>query len=393
MSVVTLLLVNMLLHLTAGICLVAVGRSFRAGAALSLWGVSNLIYALGFCLLFWRVAPGAEIYVNLVGNLLLDVGTMVAFISLHHFLGCSRRDLWPLVPAAALSLGKVGFMLAVEFNFPLNVILGCLSRAVLACAGSWLLIRRAEPVLRSASWTVAAFQLLWAALLLFRVVWELAHILDPDAIMSGPLRDPSSGISLLLRTIITFAMTMGYLWMIGRRLEVRLIRQAQEDPLTGIANRRALWEKGERLLTRAVPSSSVLVIDIDHFKSVNDQWGHGVGDQLLVAVAKTIGGGLRPGDILARIGGEEFAVLLPGADANIAAMVAERVRAAVADLRIESDTTIISCTVSIGHASLTPGQSWEGLVKAADDGLYSAKRAGRNRVVAAVTSVPLLHPA
>lgn len=386
MSVVTLLLVNMLLHLTAGICLVVAGRSLRAGAALSLWGVSNLIYALGFIILFWRAPASLDIYLSLIGNLLIDLGTLVAFLSLHRFLGGARRDLWPLVPALLLSLGKVVFAFGEEFNFSLNVVMGCLSRAVLAGAGSWLLIRRAEPVLRPASWTVAGFQLLWVALLLFRVAWELARAFEPDAAMMGPLRDPTSAISLLLRTSITFIMTVGYLWMIGRRLEARLVRQAGEDPLTGVANRRILWEKGERLVARAQPRGtplSVLMIDVDHFKAVNDRWGHGMGDRLLVSVAQTISAGVRADDILARIGGEEFAVLLPNADAATAAIVAERVRAAVAQLQVAGNDGAISCTVSIGHAALGPGQSWEGLVKAADDALYRAKRAGRNRVEAA----------
>jgi diguanylate cyclase (GGDEF)-like protein len=125
------------------------------------------------------------------------------------------------------------------------------------------------------------------------------------------------------------------------------------------------------------------MVDIDHFKNVNDHWGHGMGDRLLKAVARTLAAGVRADDMVARVGGEEFAVLLPDADVPTAATVAERVRAAVAALQVDGDDGALSCTVSIGHAALAPGLSWEGLVKAADDALYRAKNAGRNRVEAA----------
>ncbi|MQP64758.1 diguanylate cyclase [Niveispirillum sp. SYP-B3756] len=390
MSVVTLLLVNMLLHLTAGVCLFVAGRSLRAGAALSLWGLSNLVYAAGFIILLQRFPRSLDAYISLGGNLLIDLGAAIAFLSLHQFLSGSRRDLWPLLPAGLLSLAKIAITLALEYNLSLNVVLGCLSRALLAAMGSWLLLRRAEPWLRPASWTVAGFQLLWVLLLLIRGGWEFAWMLEPDAAMMGLLRDPTSAISLLLRSAITFIMTVGFLWMMGRRLEATLVRQATEDPLTGVANRRALWEKAERLVGRAVPRGAplaVLMVDIDHFKSVNDRWGHGMGDRLLKAVARTLADGVRADDMVARVGGEEFAVLLPDADAAMAAAVAERVRAAVALLQVEGDDGALSCTVSIGHASLAPGLSWEGLVKAADEALYRAKRGGRNRVEAAAAPV------
>lgn len=390
MSVVTLLLVNVLLHLTAGICLFVAGRSLRAGAALSLWGLSNLVYAAGFIVLVQRVPPSLDAYFSLGGNLLIDLGAAIAFLSLHRLLGGSRHDLWPLLPAALLSLAKVAFTLALEYNLSLNIVLGCLSRGLLAGMGSWLLLRRAEPWLRPAAWMVAGFQLLWVLLLLVRVVWQMAWALRPDAALLGSLTDPTSAISLLLRSVITFTMTVGFLWMISRRLEATLVRQATEDPLTGVANRRALWEKAERLIGRAAPRGAplaVLMVDIDHFKSVNDRWGHGMGDRLLKAVAGALTDSVRTGDMVARVGGEEFAVLLPDADAATAAAVAERVRAAVALLQVEGDEGALSCTVSIGHATLAPGLPWERLIKAADEALYCAKRGGRNRVEAAAVPV------
>jgi diguanylate cyclase (GGDEF)-like protein len=196
-------------------------------------------------------------------------------------------------------------------------------------------------------------------------------------------------LALLLRVGVTFTLTLGYLWMVGRRLQTRLTHLAEQDPLTGIANRRILWEKGERMVARARQRGgnlAVLMVDIDHFKAINDRWGHGVGDLVITRVAETIAGVIRATDVLGRVGGEEFAVALPDADAVTVAAVAERVRKAVADLIVDPQVPV-RCTVSVGRATLTSGTDWSGtdwaaLVHAADQALYRAKKGGRNRVEA-----------
>jgi diguanylate cyclase (GGDEF)-like protein len=164
-----------------------------------------------------------------------------------------------------------------------------------------------------------------------------------------------------------------------------LERLATTDPLTGLFNRRhflecldAEWSRFQRYYR----SVSVLMIDIDHFKSVNDSYGHAVGDEAIKAVAAACLGGKRKSDIVGRIGGEEFAVLLPETSLSRARTVAERIRKRVMSTRIAHNDVQLSATVSIGFAEATVGMSGvDALMCAADQALYQAKAEGRNRCV------------
>ncbi len=156
------------------------------------------------------------------------------------------------------------------------------------------------------------------------------------------------------------------------------------DGLTGIANRRAFEEtiKAEvyRALRHARPLSLVM-FDLDHFKKVNDTYGHMAGDQVLKMVASVVRSRIREHDGFARFGGEEFALLLPETPKAIAAQLAEEIRAAVADSELIFEDRVVRVTVSMGVAELMPDvRTPHQLVKAADARLYDAKRDGRNRV-------------
>ena len=162
---------------------------------------------------------------------------------------------------------------------------------------------------------------------------------------------------------------------------------ARTDTLTGLPNRRALdeffrnaqiaaMEKGEPL--------SVLLIDIDHFKTFNDNFGHGVGDQVLRLMANVLRERVREGDLPARYGGEELIAVLPGAGLATCAAVAERIRRSVSErsiIRRSTGEVLPGITVSVGVGQFQPGESMADLVERCDRALYLAKRTGRNRVV------------
>ena len=161
-------------------------------------------------------------------------------------------------------------------------------------------------------------------------------------------------------------------------------RAALNDPLTGIPNRR--YADDALAETRAASEPfSLLLIDVDHFKSVNDTYGHGVGDEVLKAVARALARQIRRDDVVARFGGEEFLVLLRGLEPALAASVAERFRRSVEALLFEAGRAPERVTVSIGVAVCdgqgAPRPRSEELLRLADDALYEAKRTGRNRVV------------
>jgi diguanylate cyclase (GGDEF)-like protein/PAS domain S-box-containing protein len=167
------------------------------------------------------------------------------------------------------------------------------------------------------------------------------------------------------------------------RLERELERLATTDPLTGLTNRRVFSEAADRELRRArrhLEPLSVLIIDADHFKTVNDTYGHPAGDEVLRQLAAILLRSIRDIDLVCRWGGEEFVVMLIGVDATRASLVAERIRAGCAEARIESDGQEVRATVSVGVTDCRPEETIDGAVARADRGLYLAKSGGRNRV-------------
>ena len=213
--------------------------------------------------------------------------------------------------------------------------------------------------------------------------WWMAH-----TVFAAGFFVLSFGVTRAFHTTRAFSLVYGQEEMI-RRLEeanAELRRLAATDSLTGASNRRHFMERlaieWERARREGI-ALSLLAIDLDHFKDVNDEHGHQAGDEVLrrfVAEARTV---LRPADLLGRTGGEEFAVLLPDSDAERATAVAERLRARMADtvqkVRTEKPLRV---TASIGVASFGPdGESGDKVFRAADKRLYKAKNQGRNRVV------------
>ena len=162
-------------------------------------------------------------------------------------------------------------------------------------------------------------------------------------------------------------------------------RQASlTDPLTGVTNRRGFFEIGERLLARARFGNepiAVVIFDLDRFKNINDQFGHATGDELLIAFCRLASAQLRPNELFARIGGEEFVALLPNTVAQDAVWLAERVRVVIEAATHTVGETVVRTTVSVGVASLNEGTAaLDAFLSAADIALYRAKAAGRNRV-------------
>ncbi len=168
-----------------------------------------------------------------------------------------------------------------------------------------------------------------------------------------------------------------------------LRREATTDGLTGIANRRYFDMTLQTMSGDAMNSGddlSLLLIDIDHFKKVNDTWGHATGDAVIQFVATTLAQNVRGQDCVARYGGEEFAVILPTTSIEAAARVGENIRTALSRrpfVASDVEETVHAVTVSIGVACYDPGESLAQLVQRADAALYQAKKTGRDRVVAA----------
>ncbi|WFP60790.1 MULTISPECIES: GGDEF domain-containing protein [unclassified Mesorhizobium] len=157
-------------------------------------------------------------------------------------------------------------------------------------------------------------------------------------------------------------------------------REAETDALTGLLNRRALFDLHGKMPVGAF--MAVVVFDLDGFKAINDQFGHAAGDEVLKVFAEELAGNLRPNDVAARMGGEEFALVLKRTLPEMVESTAERIRMAFAARTIETETGLLKCTVSAGFAfGSNEGTKFDKVLSAADKALYAAKRGGRNRVL------------
>ena len=197
------------------------------------------------------------------------------------------------------------------------------------------------------------------------------------------------GGSLIVVLLTLFAEAMGiFRPMVAKiqRYTSELLRIANRDPLTGALNRKGFADHAARELARANRyrrPTSFLMLDADHFKGINDRHGHAGGDAALGAIANALGECLRPADILGRLGGEEFGVLLPETGLQGAIAAAERIRKRVETLQVASKSGAFQCTVSIGATDVEPGAvDLKLAMERADAALYRAKAEGRNRVIA-----------
>jgi diguanylate cyclase (GGDEF)-like protein len=181
-----------------------------------------------------------------------------------------------------------------------------------------------------------------------------------------------------------------------RDLNLALQEASNRDPLTSLANRRMLIERLKEEVGRAVRLKQPFVlamVDVDHFKQVNDTWGHDIGDRMLEEIARVLQAEIRAYDLCGRWGGEEFLILLPDTHLSDVAPVIERVRCGLESLSVRVSTETLSVSASFGVAEHRPGESYSQTLNRADAALLDAKRAGRNRCVfASEPSEPELSP-
>ncbi len=186
---------------------------------------------------------------------------------------------------------------------------------------------------------------------------------------------------LEMLSAMTALVILAFVLLRERASRLRAEREARTDSLTGLTNRRGLNEALDRALS-ADPAEplGLLLLDLDHFKRINDRFGHLMGDHVLQEAARALQEALRGQDVKGRWGGEEFVVLLPGADAEVARRIAERLRH---HLEGRLQLGMVAVTTSVGVTARVPGDTAERLLARADGALYAAKRAGRNRTVLA----------
>jgi diguanylate cyclase (GGDEF)-like protein len=308
-----------------------------------------------------------------IGNALGAVGVALYFVAIRQFLGHRYATPWLLAMIAVVTaVGTVSgsqYAVATIFNGFVYGLLQLLNGHAL-----W---QRPQAELQRVQRVVAACYVLMGLVLPLRAAGLLlagAHIdyLNMPLTWQEPIY-----IFGFLFVIVT---NLGFLQLCKMRAEAEVRQQAMTDGLTGLANRRALNDAMAHALAMARRSHlpyAVLMADVDHFKRINDQQGHRAGDEALAAFAQRLRAALRAQDLPFRYGGEEFCVLLPDTDAAGAAVLAERLREAVAQ---PAGDTLPAISASFGATVWQPGDTADALLSRADRALYRAKAMGRDRV-------------
>lgn len=384
--VATVHMMGLLITLVCGLIMSITWLQDWTNRPLAWWASASWTALVAMLLIPMGLAPGKEAWLY-TAYALLGLTSAIGYMGGRAFVGLpvKMRSL-AIAPATILALCLV---------VPDKTILSTVHTWQLVyynVAFAYLLWTNRHERLASRHATIVVLATHAGVFAIRSVAGTLAVVLGPSwSLDTGP--DSIVGaISAVEAVGFIVAKNMLLLAMIRERAEACYRCAATTDDLSGLANRRAFTERTNRSIARLVRDDgrlAVLLFDLDHFKSINDRFGHSVGDAAIRRFAETLSGLVRPTDVIGRIGGEEFAAFLPGADAKTAEKCAERIREAFARTGRTIDRLDVGATVSIGvTAARARGTSLDQLLADADRALYAAKAAGRDRVVVAATNEP-----
>ena len=377
LDVNTLFLVTIYVEAILGLLLLFAWMQNSQIRAVAWWGCAHLLRA-GSVVLF-------GMYGSVSGAISIDLANMILFLSFAvTWTGARVFDGRRVLPLY-LFAGPVCWVIVAHLS---GVGGGLELRALLASgiitAYTWLTAYefwrgRGEPLVSR-----------WPAIFMLFAHGSLFLLRTPLAAMLpwSPMNQVFESVWLTVLSfealLFTIAIAFILLAMAKERTEFRHRTAAMVDPLTGIANRRSFLNDGNELAKRHAANprpSAVLLLDLDHFKSINDRFGHAIGDRVLQVFADTARANVRSADLIGRLGGEEFAAVLYDVSREKAVALAERVRSAFAEAATEVDGRPVSATVSIGMV-VNEDQPLDvpALLGQADEALYYAKERGRNRV-------------
>jgi diguanylate cyclase (GGDEF)-like protein len=375
----SLLVVAAALSIVFGLIVLALERRLRHPiAGLRLWAVSSFLFG-GAATLHALQGAVPQWLPGLVGNSLILVGRACTVAS------CCQLDRQP-VPVRSLAALCTAFVagvvatLLVWPSFAARSIVMVSGMGVFATWAALALFTRSPP---SISRTVTMVGLAGLALANFSRIWAHARQIDGGPIVD--LHSPVIAVYIGALLIFDVLCNVGFVLIITDRMHEWVLQLARTDHLTGALSRGALYTQAQRdlqLARRQRSHTSAFIVDIDHFKTVNDTHGHAAGDAMLRHVARHGQAVLRCTDLFGRYGGDEFVAVLPETDLDTAAVIAERLRQSVGQPMPGLGALprgVPAVTVSIGVASVVAGaHDVDALIAQADAALYCAKRAGRN---------------
>jgi diguanylate cyclase (GGDEF)-like protein len=375
----TLALVAVFVTVILGALLLFAWRRDQSTDALAWWGVGYLVGGISFALLSAR-GEIANVFSIEIANGLLLLGYSFLLAGTRAFSGRETPvTVFLIAPLIWLTAMQVP---AIANDIDLRVIIvSSLQFGLIALMAYEFWRERAEPLL--SRWPTIILLATHAVILIGRMI---VVMVTPIMSHEDLFRSPVFAVMAFGTVLYTIAFAFLLLSMTKERTEMRHRIAALIDPLTGLPNRRAFMIDAEATIAGRVSRSApiaVLLADLDRFKAINDVYGHAIGDRVLTVFAASLHRCLGANDLAGRIGGEEFAILLPQKDEAGALALAERIRVVFADAAAEIGGHAVAATVSIGvAASRIGGHDLGGLLGRADGALYQAKEAGRNRVAA-----------
>lgn len=374
----TLAFVTVLVVCLQGGILTALWLIHRDMRGIGYWAVGALMIALGVLgtFLLSGTLPGAPLA---IANIVTVAGFIVTWWGIDAFFG---RPPGYRPGLAILAIAAVAVIYFIAIGDSRSRVLVLLAVFALMCGlRLYSMLREIDPGTRFSQ--IMTSLALGAQSVYYLVLATAVFSLPP---IDKPLAQVSVyGWIFLIPMLLSIVVVFGIVLLVNQTIATRLQESARRDLLTEALTRRAMEEVAADELARSRRHNlplSLLLLDIDHFKLVNDQYGHAAGDAALRQFAAAVRRCLRREDVFGRLGGEEFCALLPSTAVGGAAQLAERIRQSVANLAVEAGGHRLSLKVSVGVASLdAQGGNWDELVNQADRAMYAAKRAGRNRVI------------
>ncbi len=382
----TILLLSTLLSLMMAVVLISISRGVENVIhGVNSWATAYLFYAASTVLLLTRSLAPAFISIVLA-NTLLGVGTLFIYRGFRRFLGRTVPLTWPAALLVAYVGGLLFFTYGVQ-HYDARVLI-VVTFFIVVLSATLRLIRSETERGRTPGIRLVVLAMLLA--ILSAVVRGIDALAMKEAVHGALLGNGGRVLPyyLLANALSIVFLSVALVVLIHERLREELHELAARDPLTGVLTRRVVLDfldKTVARLRRTGESFSLMMFDLDHFKEINDTYGHLAGDEVLSVVVRAIERSLRTEDIIGRYGGEEFLVVMGQQDPEAVAVVAERIRRLVEQTAVAYGSQVIRCTVSIGAATITAGavETGDAPVAVVDSALYEAKRTGRNRVVVA----------
>lgn len=375
----TIIFMSMLLTFMLSMLLAITRKHHKGLHGPGYWAVGNLVIGLGMVLVLIQLDAPKLIF--LPGMALIGVGLGLYINGIQAFV--DKKPDHRIPPAVFLLLIAIeAYFMLLQQDIRMTAIFSAIIFSVIYFYCARLTFSRDEGIVGTLFWIASSLYLLMALLMLGRAFYTT----QVDAMVFDSFTTwPVNAYTFMLGAVSQFFISSLFVLMLSYKLNQKLESIATIDGLTSVLNRRGLEDasvKMQDICKRINLSMAILMIDIDHFKKVNDKYGHLTGDDVLRHLSKEIATVLRSSDVLGRYGGEEFCVFLPNTTESDAVGLAERIRAGVEASPFKNGSDAIKTTVSIGVAdSVSAGYDFKGLVATADSAMYGAKNGGRNRVM------------